>query len=129
VHERHEEWVRRTDPNPPAREERTVAAPPAESGPTARIVQAVDYLFYLLYGLLAVRLVLAMLGAREGTAFVQLIHGLTGPFYAPFEGIVTRPDLNGGYMDFPAVIAILAYVVLHVAVRGLIGVIVGRRIG
>lgn len=93
-----------------------------------RVTLGVDYLFYLLYGLLAVRLVLALLGAAETAGFVQLIRGLTGPFYAPFSGIVSSPPINGGVLDFPLVIALLAYVLLHVAVRGLLRLLAGDRV-
>lgn len=90
-----------------------------------RIGQAVDYLFYLLYGLLLTRFLLALLGASEQAGFVRFINGITEPFYAPFSGIVGRPAVNGGFMDFPVIIALLGYALLHFAVRGLIRVIAG----
>jgi uncharacterized protein YggT (Ycf19 family) len=92
-----------------------------------RVTQGVDYLFYLLYGLLGIRFVLAMLGANESAGFVQFVFGLTQPFYGPFAGIVARPDVNGGYFDFPLLIAILAYALLHMAIRGLIRLMAGTR--
>jgi uncharacterized protein YggT (Ycf19 family) len=98
----------------------------ATSSALARIRHAVDYAFGLLYGLLAIRLVLALLGAREGAAFTRFIQSVTEPFYAPFQGIVARPAVDGSYFDAPIVIALLAYLLLHVAVRGLIRVIEGR---
>lgn len=93
----------------------------------ARAVQGVDYLFYLLYGLLGIRFVLALLGASEQAGFVQFVNGLTSPFYAPFSNIVARPAVNGGVMDFPLIIALLAYALLHLAVRGLLRLIAGSR--
>jgi YggT family protein len=92
-----------------------------------RVTLGVDYAFYLLYGLLTVRFVLSLLGAAETAGFVQFIHGITGPFYAPFGGIVASPSVNGGVLDFPVVIALLAYVLLHLAVRGLLRVVAGDR--
>jgi uncharacterized protein YggT (Ycf19 family) len=92
-----------------------------------RATQAVDYVFYLLYGLLGIRFVLTLLGASEQAGFVQFIHGLTNPFYAPFANIVARPAVNGGVLDFPLLIAILAYALLHAAVRGLLRLMVGSR--
>lgn len=91
-----------------------------------RATQAVDYLFYLLYGLLATRFVLSLLGASEQAGFVQFIQGVTNPFYAPFANIVARPAVNGGYLDFPLLIAVLAYALLHMAVRGLLRLVAGR---
>jgi uncharacterized protein YggT (Ycf19 family) len=86
----------------------------------SRTVQVVDYLFYLLYALLGIRFVLTLLGANETAGFAQFINGVTQPFYGPFSGIVARPALNGGFLDFPLVIALLAYMILHYAVRGLL---------
>jgi uncharacterized protein YggT (Ycf19 family) len=85
-----------------------------------RGIQVVDYLFYLLYALLGMRFVLTLLGASETAGFVQFVNGITQPFYGPFSGIVSRPSVNGGALDFPLIIALLAYVVLHIAIRGLL---------
>jgi uncharacterized protein YggT (Ycf19 family) len=90
-----------------------------------RVTQGVDYLFYLLYGLLGIRFVLALLGASEQAGFVQFVNGLTQPFYGPFAGIVARPSVNGGFLDFPLLIALLAYALLHMAIRGLIRLMAG----
>jgi YggT family protein len=92
-----------------------------------QVTLGVDYAFYLLYGLLAVRFVLSLLGAAETAGFVQFIHGITNPFYAPFGGIVASPVVNGGVMDFPIIIALLAYFLLHLAIRGLLRLLAGDR--
>jgi uncharacterized protein YggT (Ycf19 family) len=92
-----------------------------------RVTLGVDYAFYLLYGLLTVRFVLSLLGAAETAGFVVFIHGVTNPFYTPFSGIVATPTTNGGMLDFPLIIAVLAYILLHIAVRGLLRLIAGDR--
>jgi uncharacterized protein YggT (Ycf19 family) len=80
-----------------------------------------DYLFGLLYALLGIRLVLELLVARRSAGFVELIGTLTGPFYAPFRGIVPSDSLDGTHpIVWPIVVAIVAYVILHVAIRGLL---------
>ena len=98
----------------------------AVSSGLTRVLNAVDYAFFLIYGLLGIRLVLTLMGAREGAAFTQLIGRLTAPLYAPFDQIVARPKLDGGFLDFPIIIALMAYGLLHVALRGLVRVIQGR---
>lgn len=123
----HTERVREVEPTRVREVEPVVVR--AVPSPWTRLTYAVDYVFYLLYGLLTIRLVLGLLGASEGAPFVRFIQGITGPFYAPFEAIVSRPTVDGGYLDFPVVIAILAYVLLHTAVRGLIRVAQGRSPG
>ena len=54
----------------------------------ARISQIVDYIFFLIYGVLVIRLLLELFAARESAGFFQLIKQLTDPFYAPFRGLV-----------------------------------------
>jgi YggT family protein len=94
----------------------------------ARTVQVTDYLFYVLYGLLGLRFLLALLGASEQAGFVRFVNGVTDPFYAPFAGMISRPATGGdGYFDFPLLIAIAAYALLHLAVRGLIRLVASRR--
>lgn len=93
-----------------------------------RIGNFIDYLFFLLYGLLSLRFLLALLGANDEAGFVRFMHGITEPFYAPFSDIVSSPSVNGGTLDFPTLIALAVYVLLHMAVRGLLRVLTGNRI-
>ncbi len=62
----------------------------------ARISQVIDYLFFIVYGLLTIRLLLALLAARTTNDFVQFIRSVTDPFYAPFRGIVESPSTPEG---------------------------------
>jgi uncharacterized protein YggT (Ycf19 family) len=94
----------------------------------ARISQVVDYLFSLLYGLLAIRLVLALVGARAGNGFVQFIDTVTDPFYSLFRGIVSSPTAEGGFtLAVPIIIAIIVYALLHAAINGLLRMAVHRK--
>jgi hypothetical protein len=86
-----------------------------------RVEQVLDYLFGLLYALLAIRLVLELITARKSAGFVQFIAAVTNVFYAPFRGIVPNDNLDGSHpIVWPIVIAIVAYVLLHAAIRGLL---------
>jgi hypothetical protein len=91
------------------------------------LYQLLDYAFFVLYGLLAVRLALGLLAASEQAGFVVFIHALTAPFYGPFMDIVPALPLARGTFELSIVIALLAYMLLHVAVRGLLHVLVGTR--
>jgi YggT family protein len=90
----------------------------------ARIARILDYLFGLLYGLLAVRLVLDLMNARPRAGFVQLIRSVTDPFYGPFKGIVSTNSIEGVYVVWPLVVAIVAYLLLHAAIRGALRLVV-----
>src|SRR6185436_5372629 len=43
----------------------------------ARISQVVDYVFYLIYGVIALQFLLRLLGARSGNGFVQFIASIS----------------------------------------------------
>lgn len=94
----------------------------------ARISQIVDYVFYLLYALLGMRFLLALLAARSSAGFVQFIVTITNPFYRPFRGIVASPSTDQGHtLLLPIVIAIIAYVILHLAIIGLLRMLAHRK--
>jgi uncharacterized protein YggT (Ycf19 family) len=92
-----------------------------------RVSQVVDYAFYAVYTLLAIRLVLALIGANSSNGFVQLIRTVTDPFYAMFRGIVASPTAEGFTLALPIVIAMLAYLVLHMGIKGLLRLIAHRK--
>lgn len=94
----------------------------------ARWSQLIDYGFYVIYSLLAVRLVLALIAARPSSGFVRLIHAVTGPLYAPFHGIVPSPTGEGGaILALPVVVAIVAYLFLHVGINGILRMVAHHK--
>lgn len=94
----------------------------------ARLSQYIDYLFVVLYGLLVVRLSLALIAANSNNGFVQLIRTITNPFYGMFRGIVASPVAeDGSTLALPIVIAIIAYLMLHVTIKSFLRLIVHRR--
>lgn len=95
----------------------------------ARVSQIVDYIFFLIYGLLAIRLLLALFAAREGNGFVQFVRTVTDPVYAPFKGIVASPTTAEGFtLALPIIIAIVAYMLLHLAINGLLRIFAHRKV-
>jgi hypothetical protein len=94
----------------------------------ARVSQIVDYIFYVIYGLLALRFLLALLAARSGAGFVRFIVAVTNPLYLPFRGIVASPSTDSGHtLMMPLVIAIIVYILLHLAINGLLRIIAHRK--
>jgi hypothetical protein len=94
----------------------------------ARISQVVDYIFYVIYALLGLRFLLALLAANSRAGFVQFVVTVTNPFYAPFRGIVASPSTEQGHtLLMPIVIAIIAYVLLHLAINGILRMIAHRK--
>jgi uncharacterized protein YggT (Ycf19 family) len=99
----------------------TYLVPRSSRGDLAvRAVRVIDYLFGILYALLAIRLILDLVRARPGAGFVQFIDRLTAPFYGPFQGIVANGTIDGTHpIVWPLVIAIVAYLVLQALIHGL----------
>ncbi|MGQ0560872.1 MAG: YggT family protein [Gemmatimonadota bacterium] len=92
-----------------------------------RARQVIDYLFFLLYALLSLRILLALVDANEQAGFVRFVRDVTGPFYAPFSDIVDSIRLDGGMLDVSALIALFVYGLLHAAVRKLLHVFAGPQ--
>lgn len=96
----------------------------------ARVSQVVDYLFFLIYALLGLRLLLALMAARQGNAFVEFIEAVSNPFYWPFKGIVPSPSTPEGFtLALPIIVALIVYVILHMAVNGLLRMLAHRKTG
>lgn len=93
----------------------------------ARVSQIVDYVFFVIYGLLAIRLILEMFGAKESAGFTKFINSVTNLFYAPFKGIVPSPSENGFTLVLPIIIAIVVYMLLHLAINGILRMFVHRK--
>ena len=94
----------------------------------ARVSQIVDYIFYVIYALLGLRFLLALLAARSSAGFVRFIVAVTNPFYAPFKGIVASPSTDAGHtLMLPLLIAIIVYILLHLAINGLLRIVAHRK--
>lgn len=93
----------------------------------ARLSQVIDYVFYIVYTLLAIRLVLALIAARSSNGFVQLIRTVTDPFYSLFRGIVDSPTVGNLTLVWPIAIAIIVYALLHLGINGLLRLIAHRK--
>ncbi|CAN5317075.1 hypothetical protein BH10ACI1_BH10ACI1_28360 [soil metagenome] len=93
----------------------------------ARVSQIVDYVFFLIYGSLAIRLLLELFAARENAGFVKFIKSITGIFYAPFAGIVPSPSKDGFTLALPIIVAIIVYMILHLAINGLLKIFAERK--
>lgn len=94
----------------------------------ARVSQVVDYIFFVIYGLLTIRLLLELFAARDSAGFVKFIKSATGIFYAPFAGITDSPSTAEGFtLALPIIIAIVAYMILHMAINGLLRIFAHRK--
>jgi uncharacterized protein YggT (Ycf19 family) len=93
----------------------------------ARASQVVDYVFYLVYGIIGLEIVLALIGARESAGFKQFIDAIATPFLLAFRGLM--PDVGVGRFRFMLsyIIALFVYMLVHAAVNGLLRIFVHRK--
>ncbi|MES2305666.1 MAG: hypothetical protein V4558_09165 [Gemmatimonadota bacterium] len=112
-------------------DDEVVVAIPGRSRPAARGYQFIDYIFWLIYTLLLIRLLLVFMDARTWVGFVRFINTVTDPFYAPFKGIVASPTVEGttSVVAVPILIAIVAYALLHLAIHKFLVMLAYRRVG
>jgi len=94
---------------------------------TARISQFVDYIFWLIYGIIGLEIILNLIGARENNGFRQFIEALASPLLAPFRGLVDDPRAGAVRFRLSYIVALIVYLLLHLAVIGLLRIIAHRR--
>jgi uncharacterized protein YggT (Ycf19 family) len=94
----------------------------------ARISQVVDYLFYLIYGVIALQFLLRLLGARSGSGFAQFIASVSWPLLAPFERIVGTPSAGAYQIQVSYLLALVVYSLLHFAINGVFRLIAHRKV-
>jgi len=94
---------------------------------SARGAQIVDYVFFVIYALIAVEIVLEAAGARESSGFKHLMDTLTLPFLAPFRGLFSDPAIGEYRIMFSYIAALVVWMLVHLAIRGLLRIIGHRR--
>lgn len=74
------------------------------------IQRAVYFIVGVIVTLLALRVLLLLLGANQGNAFVDFIYTLSGLFAYPFYGIFNyQPTYGSSTFEISSVVAILIY--------------------
>jgi len=94
----------------------------------ARVSQIVDYAFYLVYGIISLEIILELLGARDSAGFKQFVDTIAAPFLVPFRGLMPDPSNGPFRLMLSYVMALVAYLLLHLAVNGLLRIFVHRKV-
>jgi len=140
----HAEIARKTDERSPAdqanaealaeslkrkavREVATTEAELDRGQAAARASQIVDFLFYVVYGIIGLEIVLDAIGARQSAGFKQFIDTMATPFLAPFKGLLPNPGVGSFRLMLSYIVALAVYVLLHMAVNGLLRLFVHRK--
>src|SRR5262245_45175304 len=93
----------------------------------ARISQVLDYLFYLAYGIIGLEIVLDAIGARQSAGFKQFVDAIAWPLVAPFRSIMPTPGIGPFRFMLSYIVALVVYMLLHLAVNGLLRIFVSRK--
>ncbi len=93
----------------------------------SRVSQVVDYLFFVLYGLIGLEIALELIGARQASGFKQMLDAITKPFLAPFKGLMPDPSVGSFQLMGSYIIALVVYVLLHFAINGALRLFVTRK--
>lgn len=71
-----------------------------------KIIEAIWYIVGVGEVMLALRILFHLFGARLNP-FTLFLYGITSPLVAPFLGTFRSPQLNGGYLDTSAIVAMV----------------------
>jgi len=87
---------------------------------TVMAQRIIYYIGGLLIAILAIRLLFQLLGANQGSAFVDVLYGISGVFVAPFFGIFGEPTYGNSQFETSTFVAIIIYALLTVGVAKLL---------
>lgn len=82
--------------------------------------RVIYYIGGVIIALLALRVLLQLFGANQGSDFVGFIYGLSGVFAAPFFGMFGEPTFGASHLDSSALVAIIVYALVTVGIVKLI---------
>ena len=87
----------------------------------------VYYITGVIVALLAFRMVLLILAANQGSAFVDFIYAVSGIFARPFYGIFSyQPAYGQSIFETSSIVAILVYVLVAMGIAKLLALTSSR---
>ncbi len=107
-----------------------VAETEAELGRARRVTrvsQVVDYVFFVIYGLIGLEIALDLFGARQASVFKRFLDAVTLPVLGPFRGLMRDPAVGSMQLMLSFVVALVTYVLLHWALNGFMRLFAQRK--
>jgi uncharacterized protein YggT (Ycf19 family) len=102
----------------------TVTEQHVDTGPTAYdlVTRIVLVVFGVIQLLIALRIGLLLVDAREGNAVVDFILQVSAPLVAPFEGILRQDQVSSGGSTFDgaAVAALIGWTILEIVILAIV---------
>ena len=95
-------------------------------GTAARVITGIGALFALI---LVIYILMNLFNANPANGFFQFIKSVTDPFYSPFRGLMPSPSTPEGFtLALPIIIAIVVYMLLHLAINGFLRLLAHRKV-
>lgn len=118
----------RTAPRTEAERIDAVAYDPYEGRRVAayRLTQLIYWVFGLVEGLIAIRLILKALGANPSAGFSEFIYGITAPLVAPFVGLFSNPAYGASVLELGSITALIVYALVAWLLGKLVWILVGE---
>lgn len=81
--------------------------------PTVVLARIIYFVFGIIIAFLVVRIILLLLAANQGNAFVDFVYTISGVFAAPFFGIFSyTPSYGASVFEISTFIAIIIYLLV-----------------
>jgi YggT family protein len=93
-----------------------------------QVTRIVWSLLGLLEILLGLRFMLKLIAANPNSGFAVFMYGITGPFMAPFTGLIGTPTSGGMILEVTALIAMAIYALFFWGVVRVIRIVADRPI-
>lgn len=91
-----------------------------QAGPSVIARRVIYYIAGIIIALLALRILLLLLAANQGTPFVDFVYALGGFFAAPFYGIFSyQPTYGQSTFEVSSVVAVLVYALVAIGLAKL----------
>ena len=132
--ERREERIVREDPGPGGPGVGEPLGTSAETevvsrfSPARRAYETIYLIFAIIVGSIVVRMLLKLLGANTAVAFTHFMYNVTDPFLAPFRNILPTFISGRTVFESSALIAILVYGLVGIALARLIAIMFMRDV-
>jgi len=93
-----------------------------------QVTRIVSSILVLLEVLLGLRFILKLIAANPDSGFAAFMYGITGPFVAPFTGLIGTPTSGGTILEVTTLIAMAVYALFFWGVVSVIRIAADRPI-
>lgn len=93
----------------------------------ARGSQILDFVFYLIYGIIGLQILFDLLGARKTNAIREFVDLLSTPLLAPFRNLLPDPTTGRFQFRVSYLMALVIYLLLHLTIKALLRLVAHRR--